>query len=335
MPEKTRLQELYDAPDVVVEHRKRWYWFMPEKRIVRRGDLRWVLERSWWPWQTGRLARMLDKLQHTGAAGQTVALRGKGLTDYLACRGSALALTYEPGVPLARCRMQTWHAEALGRLLAQWHRVEADRAGWALSGWPWPVQGDHGPGVWATAWRTIQTAEGMTDTAREALRAFLKECEPWLKTHQRFQLTHGDAHAKNFLVDEITRRICLIDPELAAYDFAGLEVAYVLVEVMQGNRREYHDTWLDAYLAHCTPAVRDDWMNHGGAYLVLHHLRRAARRTASILRRQRLGLPLNTLRFETLRQHHFQTAVRLASAWLSGNQEPLLMLKEMENSSKS
>lgn len=302
------LDVLLSSPAAVERRTRRWLF---EKRVVASGGERYVLYRFPTEAQAAALERFLVAGAEAGVPMQRFLGRTRGWRAAVRQRGYWLVSSYEPGEPLiGRGSAQT--LSALGRALAALHSLESERPGPLFGiGLPWP----------GYAARLRWELSSVLRRGRAVIAA--ADCAAWLSEHggfvegiDRFQLAHGDLYGKNVLVRERGGAVYLIDYELAAYQPAGLELAVALLRAFCGEDAALRRSLLEAYLAHCTPWVREAWDEHHAFFLIAAALRLAGsrQRRARILARR--GLPADQPRDHAVR--YLQWAERMVRAHRAG-----------------
>ncbi|MBB3977897.1 hypothetical protein GGQ64_003111 [Rhizobium azooxidifex] len=230
-----------------VLHRK-WRFHL-QKRIVKLNGRTYVLYRFRFRHAMARFEEALSRLERAGLSVQTICARTSSLGERLRY-GNWLALSYLPGQPLER-RPDEQSLTSLGQTMARLNSLDGEpRRALFQRRHPTLPHEDY------------LAAEGsLTDAQRDWIRASLARLEMLAAT----QLTHGDLHSANIIVDA-DRSVGLIDYELLAYDLSGIELAATLLRPFCRNERTRR-ALLRAYMTSCPPELRQAWRENSRDFI--------------------------------------------------------------------
>jgi Ser/Thr protein kinase RdoA (MazF antagonist) len=228
-----------------------------EKRVVKYGDQGYVLYRV--P-EKGRMLRFERTIKEAAAAGVSLqeVLHGGCVSD---ASGHWLIMRFVPGSPLRQHRPSAHSFAPLGIALGRLHKQEASAAEPILCKRSEPIP------YGAFLARHPLTREERQWAAQSAERMYRVN---------RFQLAHGDLHAKNIMVDG-SHHVALIDYELFSFEPAGLELAMVLLRGYCRNPRN-RQTLLNGYFSVALAEVEALWRDCAADFLFAAALRLAAQR---------------------------------------------------------
>lgn len=246
------------------------------KRVVQNNGQGYVLYR----------ARRRENMLHFSAVLRRAVAAGVSLQvlahdcDTTHPAGHWLALKFASGRPLGSPRPGPRVFRSFGRVLASLHSQESDRASSLLR-----------DQVASTPYARVLSR---ADLSSEERRWVAQSSERMYRI-TRFQLTHGDLHRQNILVNS-NEQVCFIDYELFAFEPAGLELAMVLLREYCRNPRN-RQLLLENYLASCQEGIGDVWQTLCADLLFAGALRLAAQRDVRrrTLKKQRLLLAVRGL----------------------------------------
>ena len=235
------------------------------KRVVASRGEGYVLYRAPSRDRMLRFAEVLRKAAASGVSLQSLVHD----CDVRHPAGHWLALRFASGQPIGRPGPRAYRS--LGRALASLHGQESDRASSLLR-----KRVDPTP---------YERVLDRSDLGREE-RRWIAQSSERLYRIERFQLTHGDLHRQNILINA-NQQVSLIDYELFAFEPAGLELAMVLLRPYSRHPRN-RQLLLESYLAKCREGIGDLWQELCADLLFAGALRLAAQRNtrARILKRQ-------------------------------------------------
>jgi hypothetical protein len=256
------LEHLLSSEAEVLHETRRPY---VSKRIVESRGEGYVLYRAPSRDRMLRFAEVLRKATASGVSLQSLVHD----CDVQHPAGHWLVLRFASGQALGRPGPRAYRS--LGRVLASLHGQESDRASSLLRKRVDPTPHE----------RVL----ARTDLDKEE-RRWISQSSERLYRIERFQLTHGDLHRQNILINA-NQQVSLIDYELFAFEPAGLELAMVLLRPYSRHPRN-RQLLLEGYLATCREGIGDLWHELCADLLFAGALRLAAQRStrARILKRQ-------------------------------------------------
>lgn len=246
-----------------------------EKRVVQLDGQGYVLYRV--P-DKRRMARFEQAIKEAVVAGANLqeVLHGGCVSN---STGHWLIMRFVPGSPLLQRRPAQHSFASLGIALGRLHKQEASAAE--------PILYKRSEAI---PYGDFLARHGLT---REERHWAAQSAERMYRIN-RFQLAHGDLHAKNIIVDE-SHQVALIDYELLAFEPAGLELAMVLLRGYcrhPRNRRRL----LGSYLSVASPEVCELWRDFAPDLLFAAALRLFAQRRLrqAILHRRNFALTMSS-----------------------------------------
>ncbi|HVK90084.1 MAG TPA: phosphotransferase [Mycoplana sp.] len=235
------------ARDAVVVHSK--WRFRMQKRIVELNGRTYVLYRFRRKRTKARFEDTIRRLEQAGIAIQSICARTSTFGEYLR-HGHWVALSYLPGEPIAK-RVNRAGLVSLGRTIARLNAIEGPPQQ-ALFGAKRPVL-------------PHETYLARDTQLTESQRRWIRKSHARLQGLAGAQLTHGDLFSGNIIQND-DNSVSLIDYELLAHDLAGIELAATLLRPFcrTDKRRRI---LLAAYLAACSPKLRQAWDVYGRDFL--------------------------------------------------------------------
>ncbi|MDI7865076.1 phosphotransferase [Rhizobiaceae bacterium n13] len=230
------------------------------KRIVRLNGDTYVLCRF-------RNGRVLDHFEKTlmriadgGVAVQPVKARTRALGERLRF-GHWIALGHVPGEPLIK-RIPRPSIASLARNLGRLHSLQ-------------------GPQIQSLFSRQRPELPHLTylannDHLSEENRDWIRAGFTRLLQTKSTSLTHGDLFGSN-VIRAKDQSVTLIDYELLAYEYAGVELAACLLR-NYCRIKDHQQVFLRAYLESCSPELRAAWEDHGRDFLFAGAARLALQR---------------------------------------------------------
>lgn len=293
-----------------VTHRTRRGLFC-EKRLVCAQGAQHVLYRFAWPQQARLLSSMLGEAERRALGLQPLQGATGSWLEAMRQRGFWVACAYVQGEVWSHSHAQAAHMAALGTTLAGFHALPLPLPAGSSSLWLGWSKVRATRQVFRECHEAVASSPGMSHEQRQSLLTWLKGPSASAALARPLQLTHGDLHAKNVIVQPHDG-VCLIDYELTKPDHACLELALALIRFTTQAGPTMRSSFLQAYFSQAPQTDRLHWQAHGATLLALGFLRMAwlRRRRMLILRRRgktAQALPVGQ-RFERYVRHAFLLA---------------------------
>jgi Ser/Thr protein kinase RdoA (MazF antagonist) len=228
-----------------------------EKKVVQFEGQGYVLYRVPSKHRMLRFERVLKEAAAAGVGLQELLHGGRVSAD----KDYWLIMRFVPGNPLAQRRPSPHSFVSLGRALAKLHSQEATAAE--------PVLYKRSEDI------PFRDFLSRHDLVSEERRWVALSAERMYRIN-RFQLAHGDLHAKNIMVNE-AHQVALIDYELFAFEPAGLELAMVLLRSYCRHPRN-RQRLLKSYFSVASSEVTALWRDFASDLLFAAALRLGAQR---------------------------------------------------------
>lgn len=273
------------SPQASVVHRTRRWLF--EKRITVLDGQKYVLYRFGRPKLAKRLIDFLQLTAGRGVPTQRLVVAQSGCCSTLKHRGAWVAVTYEDGNTWNTAQVNQDQANSLARALAGLHSIESESSGFVFKSVFRPHDGGLSR-LRSGCEEALSAADGLHEADKLVIRHWLAVAADSIGQGRIFRLVHGDFYGKNVVLCPDGVSICLIDYELAAYEYAGLELATGLVRFVSGKNARLRTGFLQTYLKECSESVRKEWKVNGAFFLICGFIRLAGLRVnrARILKRR-------------------------------------------------
>lgn len=291
---------------------KKWHLLF-EKRIVEYQHARYVFYRFLFAFLADLLCWLLLRGQAEQISLQRLCLQPKSRywLNYLRHPGFWVVIHYEAGDLWNRSVINDDVIDSLGGNLARLHSIQSQTSRDVFSLKP---KFDIKKQLKKEALGLLPHRKNWAEADREIFHTWLNTHLEFLDDIATFQLTHGDLTAKNILLKP-DGQICFIDYDLIAFKPAGLELAQVLITLINGRLRKKRDLFVERYLSEVSLDVKSLWLSHQWQWATLAMMRLAHRK---LIRAKNLARKGHQMEYEKNMQL-FERYVELTLKLMSQN----------------
>lgn len=289
---------------------KKWHLLF-EKRIVEYRQARYVVYRFLFSFLADLLSWFLLRGQAEQVSLQRLCLQSKSRhwLNFLRHPGFWVVIHYEVGDLWKRSLISDEVIESLGVNLARLHSIQSQTSRDVFSLKP----------KFDIKTQLKKEALGLLPHRKNWGEADKKIYHEWLNTHLHFlddiatfQLTHGDLTAKNILLKS-DGQVCFIDYDLIAFKLAGLELAQVLITLINGRYRKKRDFFVERYLSGVSLDVKSLWLSHQWQWVTLAMMRLAHRKLIRAKNLARKGHQMEHKKNMQLFERYVELTLKLMS----------------------